>query len=649
MLASVIFYHFFYFNNVFPISDGWGVYYSELLERGAVPYRDFYYYLMPLNLGIDFVFWKLSFGSLFVFRLWYFVERTAMIFTLYKLLCKFVSPIFSAIGCICGLFIGFGHIYDLVGDYNQTEVFLVILLTYALVKFFENLNSEKKHSKYGFLALAGAFLGLIILLKQSTAFAASLICLVFLISYCAICKDGNRLKYVGAAFIGVFVPIAICFSALAASGALKPFFQQVIGVGGAKDGILAIISDIFDKIFGETVIIITALLFVIFAVLFIDYSTRRKRSTLLALLLSTVACIYAIYLLNGNIVEELYKAISYYPILCIIPICLFSASAFIIYRPKAKISALLRLCDCVPVCLGAVSLVFTVSLLMAKKFSWELLRIGKPSFAAVLYIAGVSMIVAPIWWFYCRAKGKEDAFDIRKLPLFVGGAILYYACSMSTLASSTVTPRYMVVAGSVLIAFVMEYSKLPEKMLAIKNTAIMILCCYISFCFFAQKASYPYAWWGTRSEPYENRNQTVDVPALRGFRLTESQKHLYEDVTRVIIENSDEGDCVWGFPHVKIFNILADRYDLSDPVPVLFYDVCSSSAAKRELEWLEANPPEIIVWCDIPGCLETHEGAGLDMSEHRRIIDWFYRARTDSYTVLDSYENVTVYKLIKET
>ena len=50
LCASILVYSAIYFNNTYPISEGWGINYAELMFHGKVPYRDFYYYLPPLNL-----------------------------------------------------------------------------------------------------------------------------------------------------------------------------------------------------------------------------------------------------------------------------------------------------------------------------------------------------------------------------------------------------------------------------------------------------------------------------------------------------------------------------------------------------------------------------------------------------------------------
>lgn len=77
IIAVELFFSSNYFFNTFPQSEGWFVNYIELIMAGKMPYRDFYYYLPPLNLLIDYAFWKLSFGFLIIFRVWYLIERTS--------------------------------------------------------------------------------------------------------------------------------------------------------------------------------------------------------------------------------------------------------------------------------------------------------------------------------------------------------------------------------------------------------------------------------------------------------------------------------------------------------------------------------------------------------------------------------------------
>ena len=118
------------FFNTFPQSEGWFVNYIELIMAGKMPYRDFYYYLPPLNLLIDYAFWKLSFGFLIIFRVWYLIERTSIYIFVYKILNMRYDWIRSSIACSISAILCTCDVFDLFGDYNQH----IVVLTVALVK-----------------------------------------------------------------------------------------------------------------------------------------------------------------------------------------------------------------------------------------------------------------------------------------------------------------------------------------------------------------------------------------------------------------------------------------------------------------------------------------------------------------------------------
>ena len=91
LCVVILAYSSIYFANTMPITEGWNVNYAELVLHGKFPYRDFYYYLPPLNILIDVMLWKLSFGSLFIYRAWWLVQRIAI----YELMFSAALPVFQ--------------------------------------------------------------------------------------------------------------------------------------------------------------------------------------------------------------------------------------------------------------------------------------------------------------------------------------------------------------------------------------------------------------------------------------------------------------------------------------------------------------------------------------------------------------------------
>ena len=82
---------------------------------------------------------------------------------------------------------------------------------------------------------------------------------------------------------------------------------------------------------------------------------------------------------------------------------------------------------------------------------------------------------------------------------------------------------------------------------------------------------------------------------------------MIKGITQLIEENTTEDSVIFGYPYVKIFNILTDNYNMNTFVPVLFYDVVDDKYVQEEKALLEEKLPDIVVWKDIPDCKEVHE------------------------------------------
>lgn len=163
IFLAVVCYSAIYANNTFPISEGWNVNYVELIWHGKVPYRDFYYYLPPLNLLVDAVLWKLSFGSLLLYRLWWLLQRATIFTLLFRLISRYINVVSTFVACLFSVMLCASSVYDLLGDYNQTVALLSILLLYCVIGFQEADTSKQRYTKiFG----AGFMLGLVFLNKR---------------------------------------------------------------------------------------------------------------------------------------------------------------------------------------------------------------------------------------------------------------------------------------------------------------------------------------------------------------------------------------------------------------------------------------------------------------------------------------------------
>jgi len=238
IFLAVVCYSAIYANNTFPISEGWNVNYVELIWHGKVPYRDFYYYLPPLNLLVDAVLWKLSFGSLLLYRLWWLLQRAAIFTLLFRLISRYINVVSTFVACLFSVMLCASSVYDLLGDYNQTVALLSILLLYCVIGFQEADTSKQRYTKiFG----AGFMLGLVFLNKQTIFLASGIVYFAALAFYCIRKKDARFGWYCLFVVAGAVIPLAVAAAYLLANGAFFPFVEQVFMHTGGKGSIFTIL------------------------------------------------------------------------------------------------------------------------------------------------------------------------------------------------------------------------------------------------------------------------------------------------------------------------------------------------------------------------------------------------------------------------
>lgn len=238
IFLAVVCYSAIYANNTFPISEGWNVNYVELIWHGKVPYRDFYYYLPPLNLLVDAVLWKLSFGSLLLYRLWWLLQRATIFTLLFRLISRYINVVSTFVACLFSVMLCASSVYDLLGDYNQTVALLSILLLYCVIGFQEADTSKQRYTKiFG----AGFMLGLVFLNKQTIFLASGIVYFAALAFYCIRKKDARFGWYCLFVVAGAVIPLAVAAAYLLANGAFFPFVEQVFMHTGGKGSIFTIL------------------------------------------------------------------------------------------------------------------------------------------------------------------------------------------------------------------------------------------------------------------------------------------------------------------------------------------------------------------------------------------------------------------------
>ena len=148
IFLAVVCYSAIYANNTFPISEGWNVNYVELIWHGKVPYRDFYYYLPPLNLLVDAVLWKLSFGSLLLYRLWWLLQRAAIFTLLFRLISRYINVVSTFVACLFSVMLCASSVYDCWATITKRLLFFRFCFCIASSAFRRRTQASRGTPKF---------------------------------------------------------------------------------------------------------------------------------------------------------------------------------------------------------------------------------------------------------------------------------------------------------------------------------------------------------------------------------------------------------------------------------------------------------------------------------------------------------------------
>lgn len=638
-------FYFIYFNNTIPFTDGWGIYYVELIKKGLVPYKDFYYYLPPLNLGIDYAFWSFSAGYIIIYRMFRLLERLFMISMIYWLLSKYFKPQYVLIGTYAGAILGTAVVYDLMGDYNQTSELFIVFLCWLVIKYVES-NTQKE--RYLSLFFVGFVIALTFLLKQSSGLAAGIIYSITFCVYSWIQMNQNFIKEIISVIAGIFIPLLVCVLYLCLNDAFVPFIEQVFLNGSnSKGGLFNIIIVSIVSQFKNYPELILFLFMVLFVNLYIIADNKKMQLNQNQIMM--VICLFLLPILSCFVFykEEIYALYifvkDYWKIIFIVG----ALTIFTFFMTKFFIKKKCQYGIEYTIFFSGVIICSYVLIYTNQTLFWE--QLNNTGLFSLISKIGIILLFCLLFswiYFFYKIRQNSNKQNIIYLMLLSSALTSTYAAAMAS-GSSIPAVRPMFLSIPIVLSIGLEYGHQNSKVYHFKNIAISFTAVVLCIITFSQKYTCSYSWWGWSEDNFSQKDQQIDVHGLEGFRVSKKQKDIYEKVIKLIEENSEEDDLIYGFPHMKIFNILTDN--IKDPgfIPVPFYDVCGDSYAVEEAVNLKNNSPDIVVWCDIPGCLETHEEVFRNGNElgQRKIVEWFkHSVNNKQYILIGQVDNIFVYK-----
>ncbi|MCR5787815.1 MAG: glycosyltransferase family 39 protein [Bacilli bacterium] len=636
ILLFVFVFSSIYIFTTFPISSGWGQHYSNLMMSGKTPYKDFYYYLPPYNLFFDTLLWKLSFGHFIVYVLFRLAERLLIFALLYKLLCKFVKPKIAFISTICASIMFSATIYDLVGDYNQTMFLYALLVAGSFIKYIEYFYKNNKN-QYWQLFISGILIGLSFTLKQPL-FVAEIVLYFPILTYLFILNKKKLIEYFKSVFITAFgfaVPTAIICGYLLYKGAFNYFLLQTYLGSTGKGSIISLLLVLYDCCFKFKFIIIS-LLILLFAAKLRKHQDNNKDNNLFIYGLVLLVTIYNVYINYINTFDSIiHNIIGFLAIVVLVAIVL--VDYFNNKDENDNISYVI---------LFFGILLILLALIIKNNYS-QLIYTQTASFSFLPEICSVSVLIAILIIIYFLFKlykfKKLTYWNYMWLFLLLGAVVFEFSCSMGSLSVHIAGASFTV---SVLLSLILSTYK--DKYNIIKYSSF-VFALFLSLTVFSQKVTSSYSWWGWSQPTLDIKNlHTIDVPGLEGYLVPKDIKNMYEEMYKVVKENTDDNSVIYGFPYCSVFNVLLDNNNLSVFVPIPWYDVSTDTYIIQDTETLKRNNPDIFVWVDIPNALELHENTfrnGVQLAQ-RDIQEWISKmVYKGKYVLIGQYNSVFIYKL----
>lgn len=629
LVLAVALYNFVWLNKSFTMSEGWAKVYTEMFDQGKLPYRDYFYFLPLFSLGLDYLFWKLSFGYFIIFRCLRLAERVLITLIMYKTLNKKIPSDVSATICFCGTVMAAGNVYDLVGDFNQTVQLLIILLTVFLIKYFED---EKRNRKW--LFLCGIIGGLMFGTKQTVTLASAIVFTVMFIVLFWLKEEKNIFKDLLIVVAGALIPMLILGIYLVLTHSLTEYIYYVFQNTGSKGTLYEIIVKSQLGIIGSRVFSFIAILNIFFVRILNDFFEDRKYTRILQLLSIFTGLFFFVYSYGVILMNALVIDFESFHLLVLLAVVVL-----IIYFSKNEWVYLL--------------LLFIYSCILFINYNCNTERIYNSGiFDLIVEFMSLLYMYLFCWVIYTVAKSiiKRERIELDKFVLASGTIAAAFTTAMATGVSAT----------SSIIAFIgiptLFYIELEsfhyferlnidsKKFLSI--TAKLVTFVVFSICL-SQKIVCCYAWWGDTEGPLWDKKWSSDIECLKGFKFTEKEIERYDRLYEVIRDNTNEESIIYSFPYAKVYNIFLENYNTNTFAPVAFYDVCPDDVAISDAAALSAQNPDIIVWLDIPSCMEVHETLfrGGDQLGQREIQKWFSSVKDSNYTLIGQVDNVFVYKL----
>ena len=541
MLGSLL-YNILFFNNYYPITEGWFSVYSHLIRQGLVPYRDFYLYLTPLYPLLIAGFQSIFGESILALRILGIIIIQFFSIFLFLILSRNFTPLVATISTLTAIIYYQSGVAHITYDFIQLFTLFVLSATYFIIRYSDiQAKDALKKANPSFLFVSGILISSAFLIKHSNGTLVVIFSMIAVTLATAGQEHYYRIRSIFIYMLGMILPVTAIGIWLYFVNAFIPFMNQsIFGAIDAK-GSLPVILFSWMSLFN------------------LSYFIQLTKLILLASPLFAISLI-GFFLSKNQLTKKRQCDDNQHIISIIIYLFIYGIILYISYFHY---------------------LAFDISLTN----NFRVL-------ANNLIIVASTALMATFLFLYIAPPFINFRISDRGLALC---AIMTFGLIFGNGTSAGISEVSVFISFAFVLSLLMS---LQNSFGISKFTVSFASLCFIfllSNCKFRQ----PYAWWNITVPDLQESTTHSVLPLLKGFWLPPDSTKVLEDVTKLIQINTSPNENIFTFPNIPVFYILSNRWPNSKVV-VSWFDFLPDIPARAEAVRVLANPPKIIVNLKLP-------------------------------------------------
>ena len=583
-------------NQTLPFAEGWYTYYAQCINQGLTPYKDFEYLYSPIYIYMIAFITKLFGYDLIILRrlgIIFFCGISISLYLVISILFDKKKNWIAFISAVTSAFYLQSEVVQVFYDYVRLMDIFAILSVYFLLRTVKKI-SESKKEKFD-LIFCGIFCSLFINIKQNMGLIFSAYAFVLLLYIYIYYKVS--VKKIVKNFLLFFAPIIvstiILYSMLFFSGALHNYLASTgTGAISAKGGMIAILFGWITNNWGSFTSVFKQALLIIAIMFLLIYISKKTNSINL----------------STNI-EEWIGILFFFVTFALIFAITFDQS-------------------------------FALKVFNNRSLSPYLVFLIVFPFFVVLGIIGI----------YDMVVQKEY---LKKYLLFFVLVGSYFAISFGCGNSGGLAEGQASLGIAFIVAFFLYF--LSYRLEKILRIAFMFVCVSLVIQCADKKMIYTYNWWGMDESTYWDSRAISDISLLNGIGMSVETKDVYEQIYKIIEDNTSADDPIFCFPQIPIFYSLCNRNDPGTTTKVQWFDVATDESVESDISVIESNPPAaIIIYNTSEYAYNAHESSFRkgQVSGTRKMREFLYNyVYENGYSFAGRYcaNNNTLQIWIKET